>query len=73
MANGWTEERRTRQAELIRAWQPWNHSTGPRTPSGKAASSQNRAQSLRAAAEAIAKAERELLEARRNLARLRGR
>ncbi|MCB1974081.1 MAG: hypothetical protein KDE65_06290, partial [Burkholderiaceae bacterium] len=30
-----------RQAELIRQWQPWKQSTGPRTPEGKAASSRN--------------------------------
>lgn len=36
MANGWTSERRARQAELIRAWKPWERSTGPRTPEGKA-------------------------------------
>ena len=28
-------ERSTRQAELIRAWQPWAKSTGPRPPEGK--------------------------------------
>jgi len=36
MANGWTPERRARQAELIRAWRPWDKSTGPRTKAGKA-------------------------------------
>ena len=41
MANGWTEERRQRQSELIQAWQPWEQSTGPRTAEGKAKSSQN--------------------------------
>lgn len=41
MANGWTPERRARQSELIRRWRPWSHSTGPRTPSGKAKSSRN--------------------------------
>ena len=41
MANGWTPERRKRQAELIQLWQPWEHSTGARTPQGKAVSSQN--------------------------------
>ena len=28
MANGWTLERRARQAELIRQWRPWEKSTG---------------------------------------------
>lgn len=41
MANGWTPERRARQAELIRAWQPWAQSTGPTTPEGKAVVSRN--------------------------------
>lgn len=41
MANGWTMERRQRQAELIKQWQPWQHSTGARTLQGKAVSSQN--------------------------------
>jgi hypothetical protein len=35
--NGWTAERRRRQSELIRSWRPWERSTGPRTPAGKAA------------------------------------
>ena len=41
MSNGWTPERRARQAELIRTWQPWKRSTGPRTPEGKARTSAN--------------------------------
>ena len=35
MTNGWTWERRQRQAELIRNWKPWEQSTGPKTPGGK--------------------------------------
>ena len=41
MANGWTPERKARQSELIQNWQPWNKSTGARTPEGKAISSKN--------------------------------
>ena len=41
MVNGWTLERRQRQAELIRNWRPWAKSTGPRTPEGKARVSRN--------------------------------
>jgi hypothetical protein len=41
MANGWTLERKARQAVLIQSWQPWNKSTGARTPEGKAVSSRN--------------------------------
>ena len=40
MANGWTVERRQRQAELIRHWKPWELSTGPRSEAGKQASAQ---------------------------------
>jgi hypothetical protein len=35
MSNGWTEERRKKQAEAIRKWKPWEKSTGPRTEAGK--------------------------------------
>lgn len=31
----WSPERRARQAALIRGWQPWRRSTGPRTEAGK--------------------------------------
>ena len=41
MANGWTPERKARQAELIKTWQPWKKSTGARTEQGKSASSHN--------------------------------
>ena len=41
MASGWTPERKARQSELIQNWQPWNKSTGARTPEGKAISSKN--------------------------------
>jgi len=33
--NGWTLERRQRQAALIRTWKPWTRSTGPKTEDGK--------------------------------------
>jgi hypothetical protein len=39
--SGWTPERRAKQAEAIRRWQPWDKSTGPRTEEGKARSSRN--------------------------------
>lgn len=41
MANGWTPERRARQADAIRRWRPWDRSTGPKSEEGKAASSRN--------------------------------
>ena len=37
----WTPESRAKQAELIRTWRPWEQSTGPKTPEGKAVSSMN--------------------------------
>lgn len=37
----WTKESRQRQSELIRTWQPWTKSTGPRTAEGKAAIAMN--------------------------------
>ena len=37
----WSPERRARQALMIRTWQPWRKSTGPRTQDGKARSSGN--------------------------------
>ena len=41
MSNGWTPERRARQATLIHGWRPWEHSTGPRTSAGKGRSANN--------------------------------
>lgn len=39
--SAWTPERRARQAVIIKQTRPWEFSTGPRTPEGKAASSRN--------------------------------
>ena len=41
MANGWTLERRARQAVLVQTWKPWKQSTGPRTDEGKARTALN--------------------------------
>jgi hypothetical protein len=41
MSNGWTSERRARQAALIVNWKPWGWSCGPKTELGKLASSWN--------------------------------
>ena len=41
MANGWTPERRAKQAALIQTWKPWERSTGPKTEAGKEMSSMN--------------------------------
>ena len=40
-SNGWSPERRQRQREAIQQWHPWEQSTGPRTPEGKAKASRN--------------------------------
>ena len=40
-ARNWTPEQRQQQAERIRAWSPWERSTGPRTAEGKARASRN--------------------------------
>ncbi|MGH6634624.1 MAG: hypothetical protein ACRED0_00285 [Gammaproteobacteria bacterium] len=39
--NGWTPERQARQSALIRRWKPWEKSTGPKSPEGKAKVSRN--------------------------------
>ena len=41
LMNGWTPERRALQAQAIRCWRPWDHSTGPRTAEGKETSARN--------------------------------
>jgi hypothetical protein len=41
MSNGWTPERRERQAALIRDWRPWERSSGPKTDGGKEVSAMN--------------------------------
>jgi hypothetical protein len=41
MTRGWTEERRRKQAEMIRKHKPWDKSTGPKSSKGKAKSSMN--------------------------------
>lgn len=37
----WTPKRRQQQSKAIHGWKPWNRSTGPRTPAGKARVSRN--------------------------------
>ena len=39
--NGWTPERRERQAASIHNWKPWQRSTGPKSSEGKSRSSKN--------------------------------
>ena len=41
MPRYWTNEERARQAEICRQNRPWEASSGPRTPEGKARSSRN--------------------------------
>ena len=40
-SNGWSPERRRRQRKAIQRWKPWEQSTGPRTPEGKAEAARN--------------------------------
>ena len=37
----WTQAQRLEQAQKIKTWQPWQHSTGAKTAEGKARCSQN--------------------------------
>ena len=37
----WSPERRKKQSEAIRQWQPWNQSTGAKSPEGKAVVARN--------------------------------
>ena len=41
MSNGWTPERKARQAEFIRIWRPWERSTGPTSAAGMALVARN--------------------------------
>lgn len=66
MTNGWTPERKARQAELIRNWRPWEQSTGPRTVAGKARTARNRYRGAqRARLRNLAKELRAFLKAQR--------
>ncbi len=67
MNNGWTPERRARQAALIRSWKPWERSTGPRTEDGKAIASSNRQRALDAAKQDVEQARRKLMAAQSRL------
>jgi hypothetical protein len=40
-ARKWTPEQKAKQSALIHTWQPWQHSTGPKTSEGKAISAMN--------------------------------
>ena len=41
MATTWTPERKAKQSQAIRQWQPWLKSTGAKTAEGKAVVSRN--------------------------------
>jgi hypothetical protein len=40
-ARTWTLAQRKQQSDAIRHWQPWTHSTGPRSSDGKTKTSLN--------------------------------
>jgi len=40
-ARVWTAEQRQRQREAVQRWKPWEQSTGPKSPEGKARVSRN--------------------------------
>lgn len=40
-ANFWTQERRAKQSQAIQRWKPWEKSTGPKSPEGKAKVARN--------------------------------
>lgn len=65
----WTPERRARQAEAIRDWAPWRHSTGPVTAQGKARASRNADQGV-AANRRIMRALSQALDRHMNAVRL---
>ena len=54
MPRQWTLEQKQRQSLLIRQWQPWQQSIGPKTEFGKAVVSQNAIKHGKYCAEAIA-------------------
>jgi hypothetical protein len=61
-ARRWTPEQKTRQAELIHKWKPWEQSTGARTPEGKKISGQNAVNySVREVTRELARVNRELI------------
>jgi hypothetical protein len=65
---GWTPERRARQSQAIQRWRPWEQSTGPRSPEGKARSSRNADRGgIRPYMRQVARALRELDAMRRRL------
>ena len=41
LSNGWTPERRAKQAAAIHRWKPWEQNPGVKTPAGKAISKMN--------------------------------
>lgn len=71
MARKWTAEERAKQAALIRAWRPWDKSTGPTSAAGKARAAQNAAKIVQARkAQLMAQAMHELALAVAKVAKL---
>lgn len=66
----WTPERRARQAEAIRDWAPWKHSTGPRSTEGKARASRNADRGVAAAQRSMRTISRVIAAYRRQLGKV---
>ncbi|CAK0770194.1 transposase [Gammaproteobacteria bacterium] len=65
---GWSLESRAKQSQAIRQWRPWERSTGPKTPEGKARVAANPYKgNWRGELQAMRKALREQIEALRRL------
>ena len=41
MNNGWTPQRKAKQALAIQSWKPWTRATGPKTLEGKTTVARN--------------------------------
>ncbi len=73
MANGWTLERRKKQSEQIKIWQPWQKSTGAKSVEGKQVVSKNalkhgmRSADVRALQSLLAEQNRKLKDLLKNI------
>lgn len=73
MARHWALEERKRQSEIIGNWKPWQHSTGPRSETGKRIVSRNVRRGHERRQRELAQAKIELAAAIAKVARLTSR